>query len=156
MKVRVIITTVQTIQVLTRNISLQYYPVNTHKFTEVDYCNIHTHNFIRGLKIKLQNEEEARKWVQEYNSVTQETMVFQRSKNQLGKQVCKKLYLQCHHYQRNRAMSNICLKTTHRLHNTKNCNCPAQIIITILAPHQCHQGYLLKPCYNTHIITLSM
>ena len=116
----------------------------TYKFTEVDYCNIHTHNFKCSLKIKLQNEEEARKWVQEYNSVTQETMVFQRSKNQLGKRVCKKLYLQCHHYQRNRAMSNICLKTTHRLHNTKNRNCPAQIIITILAPHQRHQGYLIE------------
>ena len=86
----------------------------TYKFTEVDYCNIHTHNYKCSLKIKLQNEE-ARKWVQEYNSVTQEAMVFQRSKNQLGKRVCKKLYLQCHHYQRNRAMSNICLKTTHRL-----------------------------------------
>ena len=116
----------------------------TYKFTEVDYCNIHTHNFKCSLKIKLRNEEEARKWVQEYNSATQETMVFQRSKNQLGKRVCKKLYLQCHHYQRNRAMSNICLKTTHRLHNTKNRNCPAQIIITMLAPHQRHQGYLIE------------
>ena len=70
--------------------------------------------------------------------------MFQRSKNQLGKRVCKKLYLQCHHYQRNRAMSNICLKTTHRLHNTKNRNCPAKIIITILAPNQRHQGYLIE------------
>ena len=42
------------------------------------------------------------------------------------------------------SLSHICLKTTHRLHNTKNRNCPAQIIITILAPHQRHQGYLIE------------
>ena len=36
------------------------------------------------------------------------------------------------------------LKTTHRLHNLKNNNCPAQISITILAPHQRHRGYLVE------------
>ena len=47
-----------------------------------------------SFKIKLENEEEARQWVQDYYNVTDTcTMVFQRSKNWVG------LYLRCHHRQ---------------------------------------------------------
>ena len=59
-----------------KNLLLQYYPVNIN--TNVDTCNIHTHNFKCGFfKIKLETENGARKWVQAYNNVTHETMVFQ-------------------------------------------------------------------------------
>ena len=58
-----------------KNLLLQYYPVN--KNTNLDACNIHTLDFICIIKIKLETEDGARKWVQDYNNVTQETMVFQ-------------------------------------------------------------------------------
>ena len=57
------------------NLLRQYYPVNMN--TNLDACNIHTHNYKCSFKIKLETEDGARKWVQDYNNVKQETMVFQ-------------------------------------------------------------------------------
>ncbi len=81
-------------------------------------------------KIKLATEEEARKWVADYNNKTQETMIFERNNKQIGKWVLRKLYLRCQHKQRQtgeHAKSARILKTTHKQHNAKHTNCPAQI-----------------------------
>ena len=78
-------------------------------------------------------------------------MVFQRSKKRVGKRVCTKMYLRCHHRQRNTGKNNTDLKTTHKLHSNKNCDCPAQITLTVLAPHKRHQGYLIEvKLHHTH------
>ena len=72
-----------------------------------------------------------------YNTVTQETMVFQHSNNWVGQRVCKKLYLRCHHRQRNTGKNNKVLRTTHQLlRSNKNCNCPAQVTLTVLQTTQ--------------------
>ena len=114
-----------------------------YTFTEIHNCNIQAHNFKCSFKIRLENEDDARKWVQEYNTGTQETMVFQRSKKRVGQRVCKKRYLRCHHRQRTTG-NNKDLLTTHQTHSNKNCNCPAQLTLTILAPHKRHCGYLTE------------
>ena len=90
-------------------------------------------------KIKLETEDSARKWIAEYNAKTKETMVYDSSKNQSGKRVIKKLYLRCQHKQRQTAMHTKeykVLKTTHKEHNNKNTDCPAQIILTLLPPRK--------------------
>ena len=45
------------------------------------------------LKIKLESEDGARKWVMEYNERTKETMVYDSCKNLSGKMVIKKMVL---------------------------------------------------------------
>ena len=89
-------------------------------------------------------------------------MVFERNKKQAGKRVLRKLYLRCQHRQRQTGKhkkSDRLLKTTHKQHNTKHTNCPAQIILTILlVPHKRHQGFLidvtLKHTHN-HLISVA-
>ena len=68
--------------------------------------------------------------------------MFQRSKNRVGQRVCKKLYLRCH--VDSTGKNNKGLKTTHQLHSNKNCNCPAQLTLTVLAPNKRHCGYLIE------------
>ena len=95
----------------------------------------------------MQSEEDARKWVADYNDKTKETMVYERSKTQNGKRVIKKLYLRCQHKQRQtgkHTKSENALKTTHKQHNDKHTNCPAQMTITILAPNKKHSGYQVE------------
>ena len=92
-------------------------------------------SLICDFKIKLDTEESARKWIEEYNTRTKETMVYESCKSLSGKRVVKKFYLRCQHKQRQtgkHTKSNKTLKTTHKLHNTKNTDCPAQIVKTLL------------------------
>ena len=92
-------------------------------------------SFTCNFKIKLENEESARRWIAEYNVKTKETMVFDCCKKLSGKRVLKKLYLRCQHKQRQTGKhkkSDKALKTTHKGHNNKNTDCPAQIVVTIL------------------------
>ena len=108
-----------------------YKMVSVTHFKDLDSFNCE-------LKIKLETEESARKWVAEYNEKTKETMVYDCCKNQSGKRVIKKLYLRCQHKQRQtgkHTKSNKALKTTYKHHNNKNMDCPAQIIITLLPPN---------------------
>ena len=56
--------------------------------------------FTCNFKIKLENEESARRWIAEYNVKTKETLVFDCCKNLSGKRVLKKHYLRCQHKQR--------------------------------------------------------
>ena len=95
--------------------------------------------YIKNFKIKLENDfrlsESARRWIAEYNVKTKETMVFDCCKKLSGKRVLKKLYLRCQHKQRQTGKhkkSDKALKTTHKGHNNKNTDCPAQIVVTIL------------------------
>ena len=106
----------------------------TYKMLTVTHFN-DLKSFICDLKIKLDTEESARKWIEEYNTRTKETMVYECCKSLSGKQVVKKIYLHCQHKQRQtgkHTKSNKTLKTTHKLHNSKNTDCPAQIVITLL------------------------
>ena len=99
-------------------------------------------SFSCDFKVKIENEESARKWIAEYNEKTKETMVYECCKNLSGKRVMKKMYLRCQHKQRQTGKhmkSNKTLKTTHKLHNYKNTDCPAQIIVTLL-PQKKHDG----------------
>jgi len=83
-------------------------------------------------------------------------MVIERSKNRMGQRVCKKFYLRCHHKQRNTGRVSKVLKTIHHEHNLKNNNCPAQLTLTILAPHKRHHGYFSwKQHLHTHIIKVA-
>ena len=109
------------------------------------------------LKIQLETEESARKWVAEYNEKTKETVVYDCCKNQSGKRVIKKLYLRCQHKQRKtgkHTKSNKALKITHKQHNNKNTDCPAKITITLLPPNT-HDGFCvavtLKHTHN-HLV----
>lgn len=100
-----------------------------------------------AFKIKLTSEEEARKWVVDYNATTQETMVFERNKKRMGNRVLRKLYLRCQHNQRQtgkHTKSDRVLKTTHKEHNMKHTNCPARMTLTVLAPHPRHNNYLIE------------
>ena len=47
----------------------------------------------------MKSEQEARKWVSEYNEKTKETMVYVRNRKGSGKHVIRKLCLHCHHNQ---------------------------------------------------------
>ena len=94
-------------------------------------------SFNCNFKIKLETEESARKWIAKYNEKTKEMMVYECCKNLGGMRVIKKLYLRCQHKQRQsgkHAKSSKALKTTHKQHNDKNTDCPAQIVITIHPP----------------------
>ena len=62
MTVTVIIVSTNDIKILL----LQYYPVNIN--TNLDACNIHTLDFKCSFKIKLETEDGARNWVQDYNN----------------------------------------------------------------------------------------
>ena len=80
----------------------------------------------------MQTEDAACKWLQKYNEKCKETMVYERSKNVL----LKKLFLRCQHKQRQTGQhtkSDRILVTTHKQHNAKHTNCPAQMTLTILA-----------------------
>ena len=97
-------------------------------------------SFTCDFKVKLENEKCARKWIVEYNEKTKETMVYECCKSLSRKRVMKKLYLRCQHKQRQtgkHTKSNKTLKTTHKLHNCKNTDCPAQIIVTLFPPKKC-------------------
>ena len=111
-------------------------------------------------KIKLETEEGARKWIAEYNKRTKETMVYDCCKNLSGKRVIKKMYLRCQYKQRQTGMhtkSTKTLKTTHKQHNNKNTDCPAQIVVTLLPPKK-HDGFCvdvtLKHTHN-HLVDVA-
>ena len=67
---------------------LQYYRVNIN--TNLDACNIHIQNLNCSFKIKLETEDGARKWVQDYNNATLVTMVFLKWGG-------VKMYFRCHY-----------------------------------------------------------
>ena len=108
-----------------------YKMVTVTNFKDLDSFNCE-------LKIKLETEESIRKWIGEYNEKTKETMVYECCKNLSGKRVVKKMYLRCQHKQRQtgkHTKSNKTLKTTHKQHNNRNTDCPAQILVTLLPPN---------------------
>ena len=111
-------------------------------------------------KIKLDSEDSAKKWVTDYNEKTKETMVFDSCKNLSGKRVVKKWYLRCHHKQRQTGMhkkSTRKLKTTHREHNNKHTDCPAQMILKLLAAKKHGEfclGVALKHTHN-HLVSVA-
>ena len=108
-----------------------YKMVTVKNFKDLDSFNCE-------LKIKLETEESIRKWIGEYNEKTKETMVYECCKNLSGKRVVKKMYLRCQHKQRQtgkHTKSNKTLKTTHKQHNNRNTDCPAQILVTLLPPN---------------------
>ena len=87
-------------------------------------------------------------------------MVYDCCKNLDGKRVIKKLYLCCQYKQSQtgkHAKSSKALKTTHKQHNDKNTDCPAQIVVTIL-PHKKHGLFCvdvtLKHTHN-HLVDLA-
>ena len=87
-------------------------------------------------------------------------MVYTCCKNRGGKKVIKKLYLRCQHKQRQTGKhmkSNKALKTTHKQHNNKNTDCPAQIVVTILPPNT-RDGFcvavILKHTHN-HLVDVA-
>ena len=124
-----------------------------YRFNDISYDTKDSYSFNCTFKVKLTTEEAARKWAADYNNITQETMVFERNKKQMGKRVLRKLYLRCHHKQRQtnkHTKSNRILKTMHKEHNNKHTNCPAQMRLTILVPHSRHNGYLIEVNLNHH------
>ena len=71
-------------------------------------------------------------------------MVYESCRSGKGKTVIKKFYLRCHHKQRPSGKHAKCerkLKTTHKAHNNKHTNCPAQLIVTLLAPKTNLHGF---------------
>ena len=109
-------------------------------------------------KLDVDNEENVRKWLAAYNEKTKETMVYESCRNGKGKRVAKKFYLRCQHKQRKtgkHTKSNKTLKTTHKLHNNRNMDCPAQIIATLLSPQKSRNGFgadvVLKHNHN-HLV----
>lgn len=117
-----------------------------------------TESFHCTFKIKLSNEEAVRKWLAAYSEKTKETMVYECCKSGKGERVVKKFYLRCQHKQRQtgkHSKSDRVLKTTHKSHNNKHTNCPAQIIATLLAPRKNHHGFctdiVLKHNHN-HLV----
>ena len=109
--------------------------------------DINSHNFNCIFKIKLETEEEARKWISNYNEKTHETMVFERNAKGKGKRILRKLYLRCQHNQRQtgkHTKSARTLKTVHKEHNLKDTNCPAKLTLTILVPHKRHHGHFIE------------
>ena len=111
-------------------------------------------------RIKLQSEECARKWVSDYKEKTKETMVYDSCKNLSGKKVVKKWYLRCQHKQRQTGMhtkSTKQLKTTHKEHNNKHTDCPAQMVVKLLPPKK-HDKFLvdvaLKHTHN-HMVNVA-
>ena len=132
-----------------------------YKIHEIDSNEPDANNFTCTFSIKLENEENAKQWVKEYNDITKQTMVFERNKKQAGKRVLRKLYMRCQHKQRQTGQhtkSDRSLKTTHKEHDNKHTNCPAQMKLTILAPLKQNQGFLveveLKHTHN-HLISVA-
>ena len=95
----------------------------------------------------IEIEDAAHKWVQKYNERCKETMVYERSKKRDGKHVVKKLFLRCQHQQLQtgqHSKSNRTLTTTHKQHNSKHTNCPAQMTLTIFVPLPRYKGYCVE------------
>ena len=90
-------------------------------------------NFQCTFRVMIESEDAACKWVQKNNERCKETMVYERSKKRDGKRVVKKLFLRCQHKQHQTGQhtkSNRTLTTTHKQHNSKHTNCPAQMTQT--------------------------
>ena len=103
--------------------------------TVVNFDNLDSFNC--QFRINLDNEDSTRKWIADYNEKTKETMVFECCKSLSGKHVIKKFFLRCQHKQRQTGQHTKCnkpLKTTHKVHNNKQTNCPAQMKVTLLPP----------------------
>ena len=80
-------------------------------------------------------------------NITKNARVYERSKRRDGKRVVKKLFLRCQHKQRQTGQhtkSTRPLATTHKTHNTKHTNCPAQMTLTILVPLPKYKGYCVE------------
>lgn len=132
-----------------------------YKICEIEGNELDTNNFNCTFKIKLGNEDDVREWVKDYNEITKQTMVYERNKKQAGIRVLRKLYLRCQHKQRQtgkHTKSDKMLKTTHKEHNNKNTNCPAQMVLTILAPLKQHEEFLVKVTLkhtHNHLISVA-
>ncbi len=122
----------------------------------IKYDNIGS--FHCTFKLNIDNEEILRKWLAAYNDKSKETMVYESCRNGKGKSVVKKFYLRCQHKQRQtgkHTKSGRSLKTTHKSHNNRNTNCPAQIIATLLSPRKSNHRFgvdvILKHSHN-HLV----
>ena len=107
-----------------------------YRFLQIQYKNADSCSFTCEFKIKLKSEQDARKWVNEYNEKTKETMVYERNRKGSGKHVVRKLFLRCHHNQRQtgkHSKSTRLLKTTFKEHSSKHTHCPAQMNVTIIS-----------------------
>ena len=92
-----------------------------YKFLQIQYKNADSISFTYEFKIKLKSEQEARKWVNEYNEKSNETMVYERNRKGSGKHVVRKLFLHCHHNQRQtgkHSKNTRLLKTTFKEHSS--------------------------------------
>ncbi len=107
-----------------------------------------------SFKIELDSEESIKKWVTAFNEKSKETMVYETCRSGKGKKVVKIFYLRCHHKQRQSGMhtkSNKKLKTTHKIHNNKHTNCPAQLMLTLLPPATKLNGFCVSvPLKHNH------
>ena len=64
-------------------------PDNYHyKFIKT-FEHDHAGSYHCTFRLKLESKEDARKWVADYNDKTKETMVYERSETQCGKQESK-------------------------------------------------------------------
>ena len=94
-----------------------------YRFSQVQYGKSESFTFSFEFKINMKSEQEARKWVSEYNKKTKEIMVYVRNRKGSGKHVVRKLFLHCHHNQRQNGKHNKStklLKTTFRKHTAVN------------------------------------
>ena len=97
-----------------------------YRFSQIQYGKSESLTFSCEFKINMKSEQEARKWVSEYNEKTKETMVYVRNRKGSGKHVVRKLFLHCHHNQRQtgkHTKSTKLLKTTFKKHSSKHTNC---------------------------------
>ena len=108
-------------------------------------------------QIKLETEEGARKWIAEYNKRTKETMVYDCCKNLSGKLKRCTCAVSINRDTLVCIQSTKTLKTTHKQHNNKNTDCPAQIVVTLLPPKK-HDGFCvdvtLKHTHN-HLVDVA-
>ena len=70
------------------------------RFSQIRSKNADSFIISYEFKIKLKSEQEPRKWVNEYNEKTEETMLYERNRKGSGKPVVRKLFLCSHHNQR--------------------------------------------------------
>ena len=108
-----------------------------YRFSQIQSKNVDSFSFSCEFKIKLKSEQEARKWVNEYNEETKETMVYEHNRKGSGKHVVRKLFLRYHHNQQQtgkHSKSTRLLKTTFKEHSSKHTHCPAQMNVTIISP----------------------
>ena len=73
-------------------------------------------------------------------------MVYEHNRKGMGKNVIRKLCMRCHHKQREtgkHVKSSKLLKTTFNKHNNKQTHCPAQLIVTVLAPNKKNRNKFL-------------